>query len=233
MAYGIVVNSSNGSNQLNSENDDEGLTVTYSGGNAGVNFISRNYFNPDRGDLLLLGRGANDLNAYTFIEYNPFRFGYDFKIYDGGMSPDITSDGSTTWCVYRVARTQSAAAVSGSYGLEIKQPNQSLGFDSRAFGDKGFNFNKIYYSQQITPSSTYRQGVQISTSFEWVVANNITRVRAGSTARGEGVRLGIAGGGISGIWYYRGFAIPGGGGFTGISSQNITNSSDVILAREF
>jgi len=225
MAYGLLVETTNGSNQIDSDTYDDGLSFSYSSGWAGVTQVSKQDFRPDLGDILLVS--GSQYEAYMHIV--PTSTHYLFRYYAGGLLPNILQqDANPAWVYCRVVRKQGyLPSVNARYGLQVKKPDGSVGFDSTVFSGGGFTFEEVFTAGQINPAPSYRQGVKVSSaSFRWVVANSLTVSKSGSTARGAGMRVNSGN-----IWYYNGFSIPANG--IGLSSQNLTNTTDVILARTF
>ena len=227
MTYGLLVTSSNSSNQIDSDTYDEGISVSYrSAGN--VSSVSGSEFDPYNGDLLFIRRNDNSADYYVFIE--PSGGNYLFKKYAGGMRPNISMSAGTAYVQCMVAKKQGRITATGGYGLQVKKPDGTVGFDSRAFTtDHSFVMESFVSSGSIQPGAYPADGGGVkfsSATGRWVLANWATRAGNSLAVRAAGFRTGN-----DGLYYYGAYDLGGVGSEIGLPRIIITpNFSDIILA---
>jgi len=243
MAYGLRVESTYGKLQIDSQLKDVGLTVKYL--NTGYNNnISGTLYRPDLGDMLFINcadkTGQNQTNYFSVLEYNSFQNRYFFRrvkpkpggnwAQPGWYLEDIgTTEAYGYYQTAVVSKQNTISSPTGSYGLKIRDSNNSVTFDSRTFTTDGqFRISAVAAGGTMKPPIVGETDVNFSTqllalggwcNIDWsgyINSNNSYVVMSA-------VKVAAVGGNAQGNFYY-------GAAFALSTAAGIYNASDIITA---
>jgi len=232
MTYGLYVENDTGITQIDSDTSDVGYVVTYNS-NYAVNAIPSSEFSPKQGDLLFVKRPVSD-NYYYFYIFESggyWRFNYYNANNSAGKVPTLSGPGFGDGYLHcMVARPQNLAAISGNYGLQVKDASNKVTFDSRTYTGVANRFviETVISAEQTRWSNDSESDGTIITqaSNRWICANWGEYSSLGTK---QGFFFGFQG---SKILYYGGVqvdlsGIPGGGG---LQTIRMACPSDILIA---